>query len=705
MRTLSSALLAAAAIATRAAGGYDSSWYGSTAHGAAFRSVTDFGAVGDGATDDTLAIQAAIDHDRGSVNAKAPAVVYFPPGTYIVSETLVVWASTVLRGASLARPTIRLAPHAPGFGNASALKPMLATTAGYNQATSYRHWWDNSLASNCIFYNELHLLDLDVSTPGNNGAVGLFWCVAQQTSIRDVRIAVGGAFSGIDVCVSDFYPHDAGGGNAGGGTIEDVAISGGVFALRGDSSQWAMRALRLDGQRNASIHLQDMIWTFGFVDVVASNAPAFMTTKGLDASTTFVSVIDTVLVNISGASAFSLDGRGHPLFLQNVSLAGATPAALVANGTDVWHGTVAAGSPVVRWAGWPGDGGSAVRTNGLFVSGAAIASTAADLPGAPAAPLASLPRPWLDDLPAPPCNARADCDAVGDNVTDDTASLKACLARCPAVFLPWGIYRVSDTLTLSAGAALVGEALSNIFLAPSSPGFGDVRAPKPVLQTPDDAAAAVTLTDLSVIAGAGNAGATLLSWRSGLNSGAWDVNLNVSDNIAYGLHATGAGAGYISNSWVWGADHSIWTMGALMEDHAEIGFLGESAGPLTLFGVACEHHRVAMIELRNASKYDVIVFQSEEATPLVGANATVHIKLGSGTSDSTFYGALSCNWWRPPVLELATADGVGAGVSVFALRNRGGRGPIEQPSSPALNISEADGGWLGLLADVEIPSA
>jgi hypothetical protein len=50
-----------------------------------FVSVKDFGAVGDGVTDDTAAIQAAIDHC-----ATAGRTVYFPAGTYNISAPLVL---------------------------------------------------------------------------------------------------------------------------------------------------------------------------------------------------------------------------------------------------------------------------------------------------------------------------------------------------------------------------------------------------------------------------------------------------------------------------------------------------------------------------------------------------------------------------------------------------------------------------------------
>lgn len=54
-------------------------------------SVKDFGAKGDGVTDDRLAIQTAIDNTEGAL--------YFPAGRYLINGTLTVKHNTTLRGA------------------------------------------------------------------------------------------------------------------------------------------------------------------------------------------------------------------------------------------------------------------------------------------------------------------------------------------------------------------------------------------------------------------------------------------------------------------------------------------------------------------------------------------------------------------------------------------------------------------------------
>jgi len=63
-------------------------------------SVRDFGATGDGATDDTVAIQRAIDA------AGASSVIFFPPGTYRVTR-LRIGSRTALVGAAAGAVTLR----------------------------------------------------------------------------------------------------------------------------------------------------------------------------------------------------------------------------------------------------------------------------------------------------------------------------------------------------------------------------------------------------------------------------------------------------------------------------------------------------------------------------------------------------------------------------------------------------------------------
>lgn len=77
-----------------------------------FRNVKDYGAKGDGITDDTAAISSAI--TAGSrcgqgcdSSTTTPALVYFPPGTYAISSPLIQLYYTQFVGDAVNVPTIK----------------------------------------------------------------------------------------------------------------------------------------------------------------------------------------------------------------------------------------------------------------------------------------------------------------------------------------------------------------------------------------------------------------------------------------------------------------------------------------------------------------------------------------------------------------------------------------------------------------------
>src|ERR1700737_4573624 len=77
------------------------------------RNVRDYGAKGDGFTDDTQAFLDALNKDRHSppLSHFTPTAVYVPPGTYLIKKTLILWAKTLLFGEWTNPPTLLLAPN------------------------------------------------------------------------------------------------------------------------------------------------------------------------------------------------------------------------------------------------------------------------------------------------------------------------------------------------------------------------------------------------------------------------------------------------------------------------------------------------------------------------------------------------------------------------------------------------------------------
>lgn len=86
-----------------------------------FRNVRDYGAVGDGVTDDTEAIKFALmDGHRCGANCNGAttknAIVYLPPGTYLISSTVPLPFGTQLIGDANDRPVLLASTSFVGLG-------------------------------------------------------------------------------------------------------------------------------------------------------------------------------------------------------------------------------------------------------------------------------------------------------------------------------------------------------------------------------------------------------------------------------------------------------------------------------------------------------------------------------------------------------------------------------------------------------------
>jgi len=128
---------------------------------AGVRNVKDYGAKGDGLTDDTKAIQKAIDEVKG-----IPDTLYLPNGTYLVSDSVGIFNGKAhsrdrfiaYQGQSEAGTVIRLKDNCPGFGDPLKPKIMFSVYEGEGTGDVMRSYVRN--------------LTADVGQ-GNRGAVGL----------------------------------------------------------------------------------------------------------------------------------------------------------------------------------------------------------------------------------------------------------------------------------------------------------------------------------------------------------------------------------------------------------------------------------------------------------------------------------------------------------------------------------------------------
>ena len=109
----------------------------------------------------------------------------------------------------------------------------------------------------------------------NGGTIGILWAVAQQTSLRNLTISADSGFSGLDVGFpgGQFAEPIANPTPGGGGTVEDVEISGGRFGLRVSASQWLVRSVTVRNSTEACVSLPNEAWALTLLAVDVAGCP------------------------------------------------------------------------------------------------------------------------------------------------------------------------------------------------------------------------------------------------------------------------------------------------------------------------------------------------------------------------------------------------------------------------------------------------
>lgn len=147
-----------------------------------FRNVRDYGAKGDGVTDDTAAINLAIrdgqrcgeGHAGNDSSTVSPALVYFPSGTYRITAPIISYYYTSLVGDATSRPVLK----------ADACFRGLALIDENPYLPGGRNWYTNQ---NNFFRSVAHLVvDLTAVSPHEECA-GIHHQVAQATTLRHVH--------------------------------------------------------------------------------------------------------------------------------------------------------------------------------------------------------------------------------------------------------------------------------------------------------------------------------------------------------------------------------------------------------------------------------------------------------------------------------------------------------------------------------------
>ncbi|KAG8886520.1 hypothetical protein FRB97_003031 [Tulasnella sp. 331] len=597
-----------------------------------YRNVKNFGAKGDGVTDDTVAINAAISSggrcgEGCASSTLSPAVIFFPSGTYLVSAPIVPYYFTQLVGDARVRPTLLASANFFGIAVIDADPYIPGGTGG--------QYWVNQ---NNFFKSVRHFhIDL-TRMPSNASATGLHWQVAQATTLVDVSVQMSTASN---TAHQGIYME-----NGSGGFMSDLVFVGGKYGIWVGNQQFTVRNITV---RNAQIGIYaawNWGWTFQGVTLTNCAIGFYVTEGGTNQSTQTVGsevIVDAVVKNVqtfvqTSASTGNLTGS---LVLDNIKF------------TSVGNGVVDGGN-IVRLAGgtttirqWAqGDKYTGTGTAACYVQAAVPAPTKPAALLNSAGQIYSRRRSDYANYAHTQFAGVRTAGAKGDGVTDDTNAIQNFINKywgCKILFFDAGTYRVTNTITIPTGSIVVGEIWTTII--GDGANFSSQKNPRQVVKVGHAGETGNTeISNMVFSARSGSAGAIVLEWNTADSIGKkamaalWDVHIRLGGFVGsgiqtanckalsghathpceaafIGLHITRKATAYLEGTWVWTADHDLDDPNQTQIDvYTGRGIVSESAtGPVWLIGTASEHAAIVNYNFANSRNVYAGLIQTETA--------------------------------------------------------------------------------------------
>ncbi|KAF4589076.1 glucan 1,3-beta-glucosidase GLUC78 precursor [Ophiocordyceps camponoti-floridani] len=604
-----------------------------------FRNVADFNATGDGTTDDTEAINKAISFGGRcgvgcSSSTTRPAVVYFPPGVYRVSDSIIQHYYTQFVGDAQRPPTIKADK---GFKNAFVID---ANPYQPGDASHPEGWLTWTPVDN--FYRSVRNLVVDISEVEGKTVHGIHWPVAQATSLQNIVFNMAPYKD--DGTVQQGLLIEGGSG----GHMSDLVFNGGKVGMGVGNQQFTSRNLEFHGCQTAISMYYAWQWVFQGITIDSCQVGIDMP-KDVASAMLIDSVVSNTKTAIKTAYDASQPFTNGTLVLENVDMSQGVQVA-VKKDDDV---ILEAGSIIGFWA----QGRSYVGEKGKAVQEAGDAAARPKALTHDSGKLFTRKRPQYEDVPASKFVSVKSKGARGDGVTDDTNAIRAVFSNITqdkVVYFDFGVYLVTDTVRIPPNVRIVGEAWS-VIMAGGDAAFKDENSPKPVFQVgqPGDVGT-VEIQDLTFLTSGAQPGAILMEFNvAGKTKGAtalFDVHFRIGgaegsnlqleqckrnpeskeinkDCLAAFLllHVTPSATLYVENSWMWTSDHDLDAPNPEKKPEATQitiytgrGLLVESTAGAWFWGTASEHNVLYNYQLNGAANVFMGLIQTE--TPYFQGN-------------------------------------------------------------------------------------